>query len=284
MSAILMDGKALSHKVLQNLKQQCEQRAAQGKRAASLAVVLIGEDPASQIYVRNKERACLKVGIRSVSYRLDSHLSEQELLDLIKELNHDRNIDGILVQLPLPSHIDSHKVLEAIDPAKDVDGFHPYNIGRLALRRPNLRPCTPKGVMLLLQEYGIEVKGQHAVIVGQSNIVGRPMALELLQARATITVCHSATWNLPDILKTADIVIAALGRAHFIQADWLKRQAVVVDVGINRLDHGQLVGDVDFSAAVDKVSYITPVPGGVGPMTIACLLDNTLLAANTRDE
>lgn len=284
MSAILIDGTALSHKVLQDLKQQCEQRAAQGKRVVSLAVVLIGEDPASQIYVRNKERACLKVGIRSVSYRLDSHLSEQELLDLIKELNHDRNIDGILVQLPLPSHIDSHKVLETIDPAKDVDGFHPYNIGRLALRLPNLRPCTPKGVMLLLQEYGIEVKGQHAVIVGQSNIVGRPMALELLQARATITVCHSATGNLPDILKTADIVIAALGRAHFIQADWLKRQAVVVDVGINRLDNGHLVGDVDFSAAVDKVSYITPVPGGVGPMTIACLLDNTLLAANTRDE
>ena len=188
------------------------------------------------------------------------------------------------MQLPLPSHIDSHKVLEAIDPAKDVDGFHPYNIGRLALRQPNLRPCTPKGVMCLLQEYGIEPKGQHAAIVGQSNIVGRPMALELLQARATITVCHSATWNLPDILKTADIVVAALGRAHFIQATWLKKQAVVVDVGINRLDDGRLVGDVDFSAAIEKVSYITPVPGGVGPMTIACLLDNTLLAANARNE
>mgnify|MGYP001761085684 FL=1 len=175
-------------------------------------------------------------------------------------------------------------MLEAIDPAKDVDGFHPYNIGRLALRQPNLRPCTPKGVMCLLQEYGIEPKGQHAAIVGQSNIVGRPMALELLQARATITVCHSATWNLPDILKTADIVVAALGRAHFIQATWLKKQAVVVDVGINRLDDGRLVGDVDFSAAIEKVSYITPVPGGVGPMTIACLLDNTLLAANARNE
>ena len=284
MSAILMDGKALSQKVLQELEQQCRKRAAQGKRAASLAVVLVGEDPASQIYVRNKEQACLKVGIRSVSYRRDSHLSEHELLDLIKALNHDRNIDGILVQLPLPSHIDSHKVLEAIDPAKDVDGFHPYNIGRLALRRPNLRPCTPKGVMLLLQEYGIKPKGQHAVIVGQSNIVGRPMALELLQARATVTVCHSATCNLPDILKTADIVVAALGRAHFIQADWLKRQAVVVDVGINRLDDGQLAGDVDFFAAIEKVSHITPVPGGVGPMTIACLLDNTLLAANARNE
>ena len=284
MTAILMDGKALSQKVLRKIEQQCKKRAVQRKREVSLAVVLVGEDPASQIYVRNKEQACLKVGIRSVNYRRDSQVSEQELLALIKELNHDKNIDGILVQLPLPSHIDSHKVLEAIDPAKDVDGFHPYNIGRLALRQPNLRPCTPKGVMCLLQEYGIEPKGQHAAIVGQSNIVGRPMALELLQARATITVCHSATWNLPDILKTADIVVAALGRAHFIQATWLKKQAVVVDVGINRLDDGRLVGDVDFSAAIEKVSYITPVPGGVGPMTIACLLDNTLLAANARNE
>ena len=279
MSAILMDGKALSQKVLRKIEQQCKKRAVQRKREVSLAVVLVGEDPASQIYVRNKEQACLKVGIRSVNYRRDSQVSEQELLALIKELNHDKNIDGILVQLPLPSHIDSHKVLEAIDPAKDVDGFHPYNVGRLAQRMPLLRPCTPKGIMTLLESTGVDLHGLDAVVVGASNIVGRPMALELLLAGCTTTVTHRFTRNLAEHVRRADLVVVATGITGLVKGEWIKPGAIVIDVGINRQTDGRLLGDVEFEPASERAAWITPVPGGVGPMTRACLLENTLYAA-----
>lgn len=280
MTAKILDGKAIAKALRQSLQQQVQARIDQGIRPPGLAVVLVGDNPASQVYVRHKRNACAEVGIRSKAYDLKENTSQEALLNLLDKLNEDNDIDGILVQLPLPAHIDSELVIERIVPHKDVDGFHPYNVGRLALRLPKLRSCTPKGVMTLLAQTGVELAGLDAVIIGQSNIVGRPMALELLAARCTITICHSRTRNLPAKVRNADIVVAAVGKPLFIAGDWIKPKAIVIDVGMNRLDDGRLVGDVDFDAASKNASWITPVPGGVGPMTVASLLENTLQAAN----
>lgn len=280
MSARLIDGKAVADKLIEQVRVGVDARLAAGKRAPALAVILVGADPASSIYVRNKKRSCEKAGIRSVAYDLPDTTSQAELLSIIDHLNADAAIDGILVQLPLPRQIDPQSVIEQIDPKKDVDGFHPYNMGRLAIKMPLMRPCTPRGVMTLLEEYGIDPKGKKAVIVGASNIVGRPQALEMLLARATVTVCHTATVNLADEVAQADIVVAAVGRPGFVKGEWIKPGAVVIDVGINRLEDGSLSGDVEFAAASERAAFITPVPGGVGPMTVATLLQNTLDAAN----
>ncbi|KMN81394.1 methenyltetrahydrofolate cyclohydrolase [Chromobacterium sp. LK11] len=280
MAAQLIDGKAVAEKLIAQVGEGVQARLAAGKRAPALAVILVGEDPASAVYVGSKKRSCEKAGIRSLAYDLPAGTSQQELLDIIDRLNADADVDGILVQLPLPKQIDPQAVIERIDPKKDVDGFHPYNMGRLAIKMPLLRPCTPRGVMTLLEEYGIDPKGKKAVIVGASNIVGRPQALEMLLARATVTVCHSATADLAAEVAAADIVVAAVGIPNFVKGEWIKPGAVVIDVGINRLDSGKLCGDVEFSAAVERAGFITPVPGGVGPMTVATLLQNTLDSAN----
>lgn len=279
MSAQILDGKAISAQIRSQVKHQVDEILAQGQRPPGLAVVLVGENAASAVYVRNKRNACEQVGFKSEMIQLAADTSEETLLQLIDELNQRDDMDGILVQLPLPDQIDEERVTERILPTKDVDGFHPYNIGRLALRMPLLRPCTPKGIMTMLEQTGVELAGKDAVIIGQSNIVGRPMALELLMARCTITVCHSKTRDLIEKIRNADIVVAAVGRAKFVQGDWVKPGAVVIDVGINRLPDGSLCGDVDFDAAKEKAAWITPVPGGVGPMTVATLLENTLQAA-----
>jgi methylenetetrahydrofolate dehydrogenase (NADP+)/methenyltetrahydrofolate cyclohydrolase len=247
-----------------------------------LAVVLVGENPASQVYVRNKRRTTEAVGMRSFAHDLPADTSQAALLDLIDRLNADPAVSGILVQLPLPKHIDEELVTERIDPGKDVDGFHPYNIGRLVLKRPTLRPCTPYGCMTLLKDTGEDLVGMHAVVIGQSNIVGRPMALELLMERCTVTICHSKTRDLPGMVRQADIIVAGVGKANFVEGDWVKEGAIVIDVGINRGADDKLCGDVDFAAASKRASWITPVPGGVGPMTIATLLANTLRAAELR--
>lgn len=246
-------------------------------------MVLVGDDPASAVYVRNKKLTCQKSGIESRSYELPSETTQDDLLKLVDELNGDPAVDGILVQLPLPAHIDSQAVLERIEPHKDVDGFHPYNVGRLVVKMPLMRPCTPKGVMTLLEAYGIDPKGKKAVVVGASNIVGRPQALELLLSRATVTICHSATQNLADEVAAADILVVGVGIPNFVKGEWVKPGAVVIDVGINRLDDGSLCGDVEFDVAKERASMITPVPGGVGPMTIATLLENTVHAASLHD-
>jgi len=279
MSAQILDGKAIAADLKQRIKAQVTARTTQGLRPPGLAVVLVGENPASQVYVRNKRRSCEEVGFHSVSHDLPVTTSQEELLTLIDRLNDDDAIDGILVQLPLPEQIDEEAVIERILPTKDVDGFHPYNVGRLVLRMPLLRSCTPKGVMTMLQHTGQKLEGLDAVIIGQSNIVGRPMALELLAARCTITVCHSRTKDLADKARNADILVVAIGRAEFVPGDWVKEGAIVIDVGMNRTEAGKLVGDVDFAAASQRAGWITPVPGGVGPMTIATLLENTLQAA-----
>ncbi|WP_024301809.1 bifunctional methylenetetrahydrofolate dehydrogenase/methenyltetrahydrofolate cyclohydrolase FolD [Pseudogulbenkiania sp. MAI-1] len=280
MTAQLIDGKAVAEKLIGRVREGVEARLAAGKRAPALAVILVGDDPASSVYVGNKKRSCEKAGIRSVAYDLPASTSQEELLGIIDQLNADADIDGILVQLPLPKQIDPQSVIERINPKKDVDGFHPYNMGRLAVKMPLLRPCTPRGVMTLLEEYGIDPKGKKVVIVGASNIVGRPQALEMLLARATVTVCHSATTDLPKEVSEADIVVAAVGIPNFIKGEWVKPGAVVIDVGINRLDSGKLCGDVEFATARERAAFITPVPGGVGPMTVATLLQNTLDSAN----
>lgn len=274
----LIDGKAVAQSLRRDIAAQVASRVSAGKSRPGLAVVLVGEDAASQVYVRSKVKACEEAGIISRNHSLPVDTTQEELLALIDTLNADPVINGILVQLPLPQQIDVQAVIERIDPSKDVDGFHPYNLGRLAGKAPTLRPCTPYGCMRLLEAYGIDPVGKKAVVVGASNIVGRPVALELLMARATVTVCHSKTADLPAELAQADIVIAAVGIPEFIKGEWLKPGAVVIDVGINRLDDGRLVGDVEFDTAYEKASAITPVPGGVGPMTIACLLQNTLEA------
>lgn len=283
MTAQLIDGKKISQQILQDIAERVQQRINNQLRRPCLAVVLVGEDPASAVYVRNKKRACETTGFESRSYELPAQTSEEELLTLIDEMNTDRDIDGILIQLPLPKHINSQLVLERIVPHKDVDGFHPYNIGRLVVKMPLMRPCTPKGVMTLLDAYGINVIGKKAVIVGASNIVGRPQALELLLARATVTICHSATQNLAEEVAAADIVVVGVGKPNFVKGEWIKPGAVVIDVGINRLENGQLCGDVEFAVACDRAAMITPVPGGVGPMTIATLMENTLQAAEIHD-
>ena len=283
MAAQLIDGKKISQQRIEAVAQAVKARQEKGLHTPCLAVVLVGDDPASAVYVRNKKLACQKSGIESRSYELPSETTQDDLLKLVDELNSDPAVDGILVQLPLPAHIDSQAVLERIEPHKDVDGFHPYNVGRLVVKMPLMRPCTPKGVMTLLEAYGIDPKGKKAVVVGASNIVGRPQALELLLSRATVTICHSATQNLADEVAAADILVVGVGIPNFVKGEWVKPGAVVIDVGINRLDDGSLCGDVEFDVAKERASMITPVPGGVGPMTIATLLENTLHAASLHD-
>jgi len=279
MPAHIIDGKAVAQRVTDEVRANVAAHVAAGGVAPGLAVVLVGENAASQVYVRNKRKTTEAVGMRSFAHDLPATASEAQVLALVDRLNADPSVNGILVQLPLPKHIDPERVIERIDPKKDVDGFHPYNIGRLVLKMPMLRPCTPYGCMRLLKETGQDLVGMHAVVIGQSNIVGRPMALELLMARCTVTICHSATRDLPGIVRQGDIVVAGVGKAKFVPGDWIKPGAIVIDVGINRMDGGKLCGDVDFAQAAEVAGWITPVPGGVGPMTIATLLANTLRAA-----
>jgi len=281
----LIDGKSISAKVKDEIKSAASDLAAKGVEPA-LAVILVGEDAASKTYVASKEKACVACGIRSVAHRLSSDVGEAALLELIENLNEDESIDGILVQLPLPKHIDTNKILEKISPQKDVDGFSAINVGRLTSglisERKGFVPCTPLGVMRLLEEYGVQIAGKNAVVLGRSNIVGKPMASLLLNADATVTIAHSKTKNLKQLCADADILVAAVGRTHFVGADMVKEGAVVIDVGINRGEDGKLRGDVDFDAVAPKCSLITPVPGGVGPMTIAMLLSNTIKSAKNR--
>ncbi len=277
---MIINGKQIA----QDLRASIATQVASLDRKPGLAVILVGDDPASSVYVRNKDNACREVGFYSEKINKPADITQAQLLAEIERLNNDDKIDGILVQLPLPKHLDANQVIETINPEKDVDGFHSENIGKLMQNKPHLRPCTPKGVMTLLATIGIDLVGKNAVVVGASNIVGRPMAMELLNAYATVTICHSKTQNLPEKLKQADIVVAAVGIAQMIQGAWIKKGAVVIDVGINRLDNGTLVGDVDFDAAKEVAGWISPVPGGVGPMTIATLLENTLSAYKAREE
>lgn len=278
MTAQIINGKAIAEDLLNSIKAKVTARIQAGKRAPCLAVVLIGADPASAIYVRNKRLACEKVGIKSIAYDLPTSTTQADLFTLIDTLNADSTTDGILVQSPLPSHIDEDLLIERISPLKDVDGFHPYNIGKLAVRQPALRSCTPFGVIKLLQAYNIELMGLDAVIVGVSNHVGRPMALELLLAGCTITSCHRHTKDLASHIKKADLLVSAVGKYGLIKGEWIKQGAIVIDIGINRLADGKITGDVEFDIAKERAAYITPVPGGVGPMTVATLMENTLLA------
>lgn len=278
MTANIIDGKAIAANLLGTLKTKIDGRLHQKKRAPGLAVILVGADPASAIYVRNKRLACDKVGIVSTAYDLPEAIAERDLVDLIDKLNEDVTIDGILLQLPLPAHIDASAIIERISPHKDVDGFHPYNIGRLAVRQPTLRSCTPFGVIKMLQTLNIDLMGLDAVVVGVSNHVGRPMGLELLLAGCTVTSCHRHTKNLAEAVHAADLVVAAAGKPGLIKGEWIKKGAIVIDIGINRLESGAIAGDVDFQVAKGNAGWITPVPGGVGPMTVATLMENTLLA------
>ncbi|QJQ94389.1 MULTISPECIES: bifunctional methylenetetrahydrofolate dehydrogenase/methenyltetrahydrofolate cyclohydrolase FolD [Halomonadaceae] len=283
MTAQLIDGKAIAARVRRQVAQQVEARRQANARTPGLAVILVGDDPASDVYVRTKHRACEEAGILSLRHTLPAETTQQELEALIDKLNADPTVDGILLQLPLSDHLDARPMLERILPHKDVDGFHPYNLGRLAQRLPMLRPCTPKGVMTLLHESGIEVRGLNATVVGASNIVGRPMALELMLAGCTTTVCHRFTHDLEAHVRRADLLVVAVGKPGVVKGEWVKEGAVVIDVGINRTHEGQLKGDVDFAAAAERAGHITPVPGGVGPMTVASLLENTLFAAELHD-
>lgn len=284
MSAQIIDGKGTADKIKDQLKTRVEKRKQQGLRVPGLAVIKVGNDPASEVYVRNKRNSCEKVGIISIAHDLPDDTSQETLLALIDELNNDADIDGILVQLPVPEQINSETIIERIHPDKDVDGFHPYNVGRLALRMPVLRPCTPRGIMTLLEQtmerMGQSIKGMNACIVGASNIVGRPMGLELLLAGCTVTTCHRFTKDLEQHVHNADILVVAVGKPGIVKSEWIKRGSIVIDVGINRLDNGKLIGDIDFDIAKEKAGYITPVPGGVGPMTVATLLQNTVDAAD----
>ncbi|MBF7730687.1 bifunctional methylenetetrahydrofolate dehydrogenase/methenyltetrahydrofolate cyclohydrolase FolD [Pseudomonas sp. N040] len=279
MTAQLIDGKAIATKLRQQIAQRVAERRSQGLRTPGLAVILVGSDPASQVYVSHKRKDCEEVGFLSKAYDLPAQTEQADLEQLIDQLNEDPGIDGILIQLPLPAHLDTSRLLERIHPDKDVDGFHPFNIGRLAQRIPLLRPCTPKGIMTLLESTGIDLHGQYAVIVGASNIVGRPMAMELLLAGSTVTVTHRFTRDLAGHVGQADIVIVAAGKPGLVKGEWIKPGAIVIDVGINRQNDGKLIGDVVFETAQARAGWITPVPGGVGPMTRACLLENTLYAA-----
>ncbi len=279
--AEIIDGKAIAAEMREEISRDTAALVVQGI-TPGLAVVLVGEDPASRVYVSMKEKACAAAGIFSAEHKLLASTSEADLLELIASLNSDERIDGILVQLPLPEHIDEAKVLEAITPEKDVDGFHPYNVGRLVTGNPLFQPCTPYGVMQMLKRTGVELKGKEVVVVGRSNIVGKPVALMCLAEHATVTICHSRTADLPEKVRQADVVIAAVGRPEMIKGDWIKPGAVVIDVGVNRVGDKKLVGDVDFTAALENAAAITPVPGGVGPMTITMLLFNTLVSAKRR--
>ncbi|ODP97034.1 MULTISPECIES: bifunctional methylenetetrahydrofolate dehydrogenase/methenyltetrahydrofolate cyclohydrolase FolD [Salinivibrio] len=278
MAAQIIDGKLIAQTVRREVAARVAARKEAGRRAPGLAVILVGDDPASQVYVGSKRRVCDEVGFVSRSYDLPSTCSQHELLTLIDTLNDDDTIDGILVQLPLPAGIDATSVLERIRPDKDVDGFHPYNVGRLCQRMPTLRSCTPKGIITLLDRYNVPLRGKHAVVVGASNIVGRPMTLELLLAGCTTTTCHRFTQDLEAHVRQADVLVVAVGKPKFIPGEWIKPGAIVIDVGINRMDSGQLIGDIDYDVAYEKASHITPVPGGVGPMTVATLIENTLMA------
>lgn len=278
MNAKLIDGKQIAANLRKDIASKVTERKNNGLRLPGLAVILVGSDPASQVYVSHKRKDCEEVGFLSRSHDLPATTSQQELLDLIDHLNDDPEIDGILVQLPLPAHLEASQLLERIRPDKDVDGFHPYNIGRLAQRMPLLRPCTPMGIVRLLKSTGADLYGMDATVVGASNIVGRPMALELLLAGCTTTVTHRFTKNLEDHIRRSDLVVVAAGKPGLVKGEWIKPGAIVIDVGINRMDDGRLVGDVEFGPAAERASWITPVPGGVGPMTRACLLENTLHA------
>jgi methylenetetrahydrofolate dehydrogenase (NADP+)/methenyltetrahydrofolate cyclohydrolase len=284
MTASLIDGKAIAKQLRESVREKVNQRIAKDLRAPGLAVILVGSDPASQVYVGSKRKACEEVGFVSRSYDLPITTSEEELLALVSELNTDDCIDGILVQLPLPATLNSDLIIVHINPAKDVDGFHPSNVGKLVLRQPGLRPCTPKGIITLIESTGVDTKGLDALVIGASNIVGRPMSLELLLAGCTVTTTHRFTKDLEGKVRNADLIVVAVGKPAFIPGDWIKPGAMVIDVGINRLDNGKLVGDVDFAVANERASFITPVPGGVGPMTVASLIENTLIACHNNDK
>lgn len=281
--ATIIDGKAVSAAVKERVKNQIEELKEKNGVQAGLAVVLVGEDPASKVYVRNKKLACEATGIRSFEYYLPEETTQQQLLDLIDTLNKDKAVNGILVQMPLPKHIDEMTITCAIDPLKDVDAFHPENVGRIMMGIPEFLPCTPAGVMELIKSVGIEVNGKNCVVIGRSNIVGKPQAMLLLKENGTVTICHSRTKNLSEVTKQADILVVAIGKAKFVTADMVKPGAVVIDVGMDRDENGKLCGDVDFNAVKDVAGYITPVPGGVGPMTIAMLMTNTLTAAKIQN-
>ncbi|MEK7280025.1 MAG: bifunctional methylenetetrahydrofolate dehydrogenase/methenyltetrahydrofolate cyclohydrolase FolD [Nitrospirota bacterium] len=276
--ASIIDGKAVASEIRAKIKKDVEQLRSKGI-VPGLAAVLVGDNPASQVYVRNKRKACEEAGIYSEEHKLPADLKQEELVKLVNDLNKDKKINGILIQLPLPKHIDSKVILDCVSPDKDVDGFHPYNVGRLTVGDPIFSPCTPYGVIVLLEHYGIKMDGMNAVVVGRSNIVGKPVALMLINRNATVTVCHSRTKDLKERCREADILIVAAGRPRMIRGDMVKEGAVVVDVGINREDNGGLVGDVDFEEVSKRAGWITPVPGGVGPMTIAMLLKNTVESA-----
>lgn len=282
MAAQIIDGVSLAKRIRQDVKEKVEAYNASTGRVPGLAVVLVGDDPASQVYVRTKVRVCQEVGIRSERHDLPADTTSERLLELVEELAQDDAVDGILVQLPLPQGIDPQPILHAVPPGKDVDGFHPYNLGRLTESGKGMAPCTAAGVMELIRSTGVDIEGKRAVVIGRSTIVGKPTALLLMHESATVTICHSRTTDLADHVREADIVVAAVGRPRFVQGDWIKPGAVVIDVGINRLADGTLCGDVDFEAAKDVAGYITPVPGGVGPMTVAMLMKNTLDAALAR--
>ena len=284
MTAIVMDGKAVAAKVRGEVAVRAREFASKHGRRPGLAVVQVGQDPASTVYVRNKRKSSLEAEIESFAHDLPATTSQGELLDLVHRLNRDPRVDGILIQMPLPKGLDSDAIMDAVDPAKDVDGFHPTNTGLLAQKRPGLRPCTPFGVIRLAKEYGINLTGLRATVVGASNIVGRPMALELLLARSTVTVCHTGTKDLQSEVARADVVVAAVGKAGFVPGEWIKPGAAVFDVGINRTAEGKLVGDVEYAKAAERAGWITPVPGGLGPMTIAMLLSNAVDAAFRRAE
>ncbi|MCQ4166271.1 bifunctional methylenetetrahydrofolate dehydrogenase/methenyltetrahydrofolate cyclohydrolase FolD [Tahibacter harae] len=281
MTARILDGKRIADELLERIKGRVAARVAAGKSRPGLAVMLVGSDPASAVYVKNKRKACKEVGFRSFDYDLPAETAQAELEALIDRLNTDQRVHGILLQLPLPPHVDATALINRIDPRKDVDGFNAANVGALVLRQRGLRPCTPKGVMTLLAHTDRPVRGQHAVVVGVSNHVGRPMALELLLAGCTTTSCHKFTRDLPGFVSQADLVVVAVGRPGLVKGEWIKPGAIVIDIGINRLDDGSLVGDVEFDAAAQRASWITPVPGGVGRMTVATLIENTLEAAET---
>ena len=280
MSAQIIDGKAIAAAITDRVTENVNLRKSKGLRVPGLAVVLVGGDPASQIYVQSKRRTCEKVGFTSKAYDLPESTSQEDLLILIDQLNEDPTIDGILVQFPLPEGLDETLVIERINPSKDVDGFHPYNVGRLAQRIPLLRSCTPRGIISMIEFIGVDIRGKHAVVVGASNIVGRPMTLELLLAGCTTTTCHRFTKDLEDHVRQAEVLVVARGKANFIPGEWIKKGAIVLDVGINRLENGKITGDVDFETAKEKAAWISPVPGGVGPMTVATLIENTLFACN----
>ncbi|MBW4840107.1 MAG: bifunctional methylenetetrahydrofolate dehydrogenase/methenyltetrahydrofolate cyclohydrolase FolD [Paenibacillaceae bacterium] len=278
MTAPIINGKQISEEIRKDLREEVERLAKQGFKPG-LAVVLVGEDPASQVYVRNKEKACHELGYYSEVHRLSAETSQEELLALVDKLNRQSNIHGILVQLPLPKHIDEKAVIDAISAEKDVDGFHPVNVGNLMIGDDSLLPCTPAGVIELIKRTGVEISGKHAVVIGRSNIVGKPVSLLLQRENATVTMCHSRTANMKELTQLADILVVAIGRANFVDASYVKPGAVVIDVGMNRLENGKLAGDVDFDSVKEVSGPITPVPGGVGPMTITMLMQNTLIAA-----